>query len=75
MAIRNSYVELRIDGRGNIGTGPANKQGTMNAQFLVRENGDAVKSVRVATFVYGNELHLTVFDPEGNIVYNHITLR
>lgn len=73
--VRNAWVDMQVSGRRDIGTGPKGKDGTLNAQFYVREEGGVARSVRVATFVYGDELHLTVFGPEGNEIFNHITSR
>ena len=73
MAVYPSYVNLDVDGRSSIGTGPHAKTGGMTAAFHIRENGSSVKSVTVDIQSDGMNVYTTVTDPEGNTVYTSIT--
>ena len=75
--VRNSWVDLVVDGReATIGTGPRSKDGRMTAQFYVRDDGCVERSVRVSTHVdHDGSLRLSVFDPDGNCIFDHRTQR
>tara|TARA_Y100000310_G_C20699211_1_gene828118 strand:- start:4111 stop:4341 length:231 start_codon:yes stop_codon:yes gene_type:complete len=76
MAVRNSYVKVFADGRKTpVGVGPGAKDGKLDAQFTVRNNGTIEKSVAVYTVVDGDDLCLYVQSPDGEIIYEHKTRR
>ena len=70
--VRNSWIDLSVDGRSDIGTGPVSAEGEMCARFRVRDKGGIVESVTVTTMttVSGN-LFLFVHDPDGNLIFTH----
>ena len=75
--VRNSWVELRVDGHQPIATGPKNEGGTLTARFFVRDKGTVADSVTIRTHVdAGGRHHLTVVDPSGALIlYDHATER
>lgn len=74
--VRNSWVKIEVDGReSSIGAGPRRKDGTMAAQFYVRSEGFVQTSVRVLTFIDGDNLTLEVRDPQGKVIFRHETER
>jgi len=74
--VRNSWVDLSVDGRSDIGTGPASADGEMAARFFVRDKGNVVKSVTVLTLVLSDgSLLLRVYGPDNNLLFEHETVR
>ena len=73
--VRNSWVDLSVDGRSDIGTGPVSADGGMSAHFKVRDNGRVVNSVSVETGEWRGKLFLRVFDPDGKLLFEHETVR
>jgi hypothetical protein len=70
MAVRPSWVDVRVDGRkSEVGTGPLAKDGGMRACFKLRENGDVVTGLTVETRSDGVTVSLLVWDGDGNLVY------
>lgn len=77
MAVRNSWVEVHVDGkREPLASGPRSADGGMKAQFYVRDGGSIVRSATVyARVLSDGTLALSVFDPQGNEVFTHKTKR
>ena len=74
--VRNSWVDLSVDGRSDIGTGPRSSDGEMYARFYVRDDGRIVGSVTVETIALNDgRLSLRVFAPNGACVYKQDTQR
>jgi len=73
--VRNSWVDLSVDGRNDIGTGPRSADGGMTAHFSVRDQGSIVSSVTVETGEWRGKLFLRVFDPDGKLIFEHETAR
>ena len=74
--VRNFWVDLAVDGRSDIGTGPAAKDGGLIATFKMRNDGD----VEYALMVVGKarpdgSLLLMVQAPGQGIVYQYETER
>jgi len=73
---RNSWVELSVDGRSGIGTGPRAKDGEMTARFYVRDKGTIVSSVTVETVALSDgTLYLRVFAPGQGYIFEQETQR
>jgi hypothetical protein len=75
--VRNSWVDLSVDGRANdIGTGPRSSDGGMVAYFKVRDKGRVVNSVTVDCVACSDgTLYLRVFAPGEGCVFEHKTER
>ena len=73
---RNSWVDLSVDGRSDIGTGPRSKDGELIARFYVRDQGRVVSSVTVETRANRDgSLSLRVFAPGEGCIFEHKTVR
>ena len=72
MAMRNSWIDVSVDGRAtNLSGGPKSKDGKMTARFSLREDGD---SVQVATVETGYDAtsdisYIIIRDENGNVVF------
>lgn len=75
--VRNSWVDIKIDGRLPMTGGPSGEHGAMTCRYSVREKGAVVPSVTVRSFIGPDGLHhLTVIDPSGAmVIYDHVTER
>ena len=82
--VRPSWIDLSVDGyRNNISAGPRSKNGTLTAQFKVRENGCVINSVTIETIVYNDDSQsqfkgklcqeLIVRDEKGQVIHIHKT--
>lgn len=74
--VRNFWVNLNVDGRSNVETGPASKDGGMWAKFLIRSNGDIADSITVDCVATSkSNLLLRVYDPNGKCIFEQETER
>ena len=74
--VRNSWVDLSVDGRNDIGTGPRAFDGEMRADFYVRDKGAIVPSITVETVACSDgTLYLRVFAPGEGCIFEHKTER
>jgi len=74
--VRNFWIDLEVDGRSDIGTGPVDKNGGLIATFKMRSDG----GIEYALMVVGKarpdgSLLLMVQVPGQGIVYQHETER
>ena len=76
MAIRNFYVDGRIDGRNTPVTGgPANKTGGMHLDVFIRKLGTSRLGVRINCIEKDGKLILAVEDGDGNAIHRIETKR
>lgn len=74
--VRNFWVDLSVDGRSDIGTGPRSGYGGIYAQFYIRNKGDVAASITIdATARANGSLRLRVLDPEGKCIFEQETER
>ncbi len=63
MAVRPSWVNVKVDGRvTSVGTGPLASTGGLTAKFYVRENGGIREAVTVETSSDGDEVVLSIYN-------------
>lgn len=76
MAMRNFWLEAKIDGRKNILTGgPRNKDGGMTAKIYVRDCGESVLGYKIVCRECDKDLVTIVYDAEGHLIHKTITTR
>ena len=76
MAIRNFYLDGRIDGRTTeISGGPANKNGGMYVDIFIRDEGQSRLGVRINCIEVNGKLILAVEDGDENAIYRIETKR
>jgi hypothetical protein len=76
MAIRNFYVDGRIDGRNTPVTGgPENKTGGMYVDIHIRDQGQSRLGIRVNCIEKDGKLILAVEDGDGNAIHRIETKR
>lgn len=76
MAIRNFYLDGRIDGRTTeISGGPANKNGGMYVDLFIRDEGQSRLAIRVNCIEVNGKLILAVEDGKGNSIHKIETKR
>lgn len=72
MAVRNFYVDCKIDGRSTTLTGgPQNKEGGMRLVITQRNNKGIVKAITVECYAYDGDLQTIVYDSNGDAVYKY----
>lgn len=60
-SVRNFWIDLNVDGRTSIGTGPVDPNGGFNITILMRDNGEVSNhAVRIEGSCYGGQLTLKV---------------
>ena len=76
MAIRNFYLQGRIDGRkAEISGGPASKNGGMYVDLFIRDEGQSRLAIRVNCIEVKGKLILAVEDGDKNAIYRIETKR
>lgn len=73
--VRNFWVDLDVDGRSRVGTGPQRHDGGIDLHLYVRDRGAVIDSFRIAGRSISGKLYLTVFGPDGREVAEHVTER
>jgi hypothetical protein len=48
--VRNFWIDLNVDGRNGIGSGPKNKEGGMNATINIRHEGSIYKALKISAW-------------------------
>jgi len=49
-AVRNFWLELNVDGRQSIATGPKTREGGFNLTIKMRDNGDSKKAASITGY-------------------------
>lgn len=76
MAIRNFYVDGRIDGRtAKLSGGPISKNGGMYVDIFIRDEGASRLAVRINCIEVNGRLILAVEDGDKNDIYRIETKR
>lgn len=76
MAVRNFYIDARIDGRKTaLAGGPAGKTGGMEVFVTQRSNGDITRAVTIKCVEQDGDLFTEIYDPNGKKVYEVSTVR
>lgn len=74
--VRNFYIKGSIDGRRtNLSGGPSRKDGGMVLNITQRNNGSIEKCASVECFADGDELKTTIYDKDGQAIFENITKR
>jgi hypothetical protein len=69
--VRNFWLELDVDGRSKVATGPRSKDGGFELNVLMRDGGDVKKAVRLVGNALEDgtlELHILPFDGEDIVI-------
>ena len=69
--VRNFWLELDVDGRSPIATGPVSRDGGFELNVLMRDSGDIKKAVRLVGNALEDgtlELHILPFDGEDIVI-------
>jgi len=76
MAMRNFWAEARVAGRATDPTfGPRRADGGMSIYLRQRYDGVSVPACTIECNAYGNTLVTTVYDNEGNQVFEYRSKR
>lgn len=68
--VRNVFCEMQVDGRKSpINTGPKSASGGLKADFFIRDQGAAIKSVTVESGCDGKNVFLQVI-ADGQIIFS-----
>ena len=60
--VRPSFVNLSVDGRSPVATGPKSRTGTLSAMFSVRDRGDVLPLLDVHCLADGDSVRVVVVD-------------
>lgn len=60
--VRPSFVNLSVDGRSPVATGPRSRTGTLSAMFSVRSDGSVLRLLDVHALADGEKVRLVVVD-------------
>ena len=69
--VRNFWIELDVDGRSPIATGPSSKDGGFELTIKMRDEGDVKKAVRLVGNALNDvtlELHVLPFDHQHFVI-------
>jgi hypothetical protein len=76
MAIRNFYLQGRIDGKTTeVSGGPASKTGGMYVDLFIRDQGQSRLGIRINCIEVNGKLILNVEDSKGNSIHKIETKR
>ena len=76
MALRNFWLEAKIDGRKNkLAGGPKSRNGELSTVLYVRNNGESEVAFKACCKEDSGVLILRIFDKAGDLIYEHKTLR
>lgn len=76
MAMRNFWIEARIDDRETVlKGGPRRKEGGLSLEVLQRNEGESTSAIRVNCYEEFGELVTIVHGPEGELLLEHRTPR
>jgi hypothetical protein len=60
--VRPSFVNLSVEGRSPVATGPRSRTGTLSAMFSVRSDGSVLRLLDVHCLANGDTVRLVVVD-------------
>lgn len=60
--VRPSFVNLSVDGRSPVATGPRSRAGTLSAMFSVRSAGAVLELLDVHALADGDSVRFVVVD-------------
>jgi hypothetical protein len=69
--VRNFWVELDVDGRSRVATGPRSKDGGFELNIKMRDEGSVKEAVRIVGNALEDgslELHILPFDGEDIVI-------
>lgn len=76
MAMRNFWLETKVDGRKSILTGgPRNKDGGMTTKLYVRDCGESVLAYKIVCRECAHDLIIMIYDAEGHLIHKTHTTR
>lgn len=76
MAMRNFWLETKVDGRKSILTGgPRNKDGGMTTKIYVRDCGESVLAYKIVCRECDHDLIIMIYDAEGHLIHKTHTTR
>lgn len=76
MALRNFWLETKIDGRKTVLTGgPKNKKGGMRTKIYVRDRGTSIVACSIDCTERDGNLIINIYNNDGQCIYSDITKR
>ena len=76
MALRNFWLEAKIDGRKTeLKGGPRNKTGGMRTKVYVRDQGVSVLACKIVCEECDGDLIVMVYDKDGQLLHSNTTKR
>lgn len=76
MAMRNFWIETKIDGRKtNLTGGPKNKHGGLTTSLYIRNDGCSELACKIVCEENDAILTVRIFDDNGVLIHEHKRLR
>jgi hypothetical protein len=76
VALRNFWIESKIDGRKNkLAGGPKSRNGELSTVLYIRNNGFSEVAFKFTCKENDGSLSVKIFDKNNNLIYEHKTLR